>query len=332
MGNICHVLLMVAFALHLSLNKIPHISDLVLKAFGDVRYAGPQNLEVGLGIGNALRDRQNLSGDVCGCLWTESIADGRPVGIGRGKPPAIIAGASRARRVQRCKARNSPPWPGALSAAPGPGGDVKGPGAAWKGKGPSSCPAPDYKRSEIGGPRPSGPDTNRSPGALWIPAKGQRTRRKVGRKRSRRVRSRSSRHRKSRQRRPSIGSRHAGVHRARRCKSGAWQKRHMQRSTLIILSRRSKQRSVSKASERSRTASRATGVTSQEPTVEGTRGEPIGVAILSVARPYTSPNLAWARKTVVIGRLLDRAIRVLKRAAAEQQSTIGCRGPTAANL
>ena len=81
MGSICHVLLMIAFALHLSLNKIPHISDLVLKAFGDVRYAGPQNLEVGLGIGNALRDRQNIGGDARGCLWTESIADGRPVGI-----------------------------------------------------------------------------------------------------------------------------------------------------------------------------------------------------------------------------------------------------------
>ena len=79
------------------------------------------------------------------------------------------------------------------------------------------------------------------------------TRRKVGRKGNRRVRSRSSRRRKSRQRRQStsIGSRHAGVHRARRCESGAWQKRHVQRSTLIILSRRSKQRSVSKASERS---------------------------------------------------------------------------------
>ena len=39
------------------------------------------------------------------------------------------------------------------------------------------------------------------------------------------------------------------------------------------------------------TTSRATGVTSEEPTVEGTRGEPIGVAILTVARPNTGPTL-----------------------------------------
>ena len=64
------------------------------------------------------------------------------------------------------------------------------------------------------------------------------------------------------------------------------------------------------------TSSRAAGVTSEEPTVEGTRGEPIGVAILPVARRDTSSNLVWARKTAAIGRL-------------EQQSTIGCRGPTA---
>ena len=132
--------------------------------------------------------------------------------------------------------------------------------------------------------------------------------RKKGRsERRQRERSRSSRRRKSRQRRQStsIGSRHAGVNRARRCESGAWQKRHMQRSTLVVLSRRSKQHSVSRereseACEAKRaawalssgsTASRATGVTSEELTVEGTRGEPIGVAILSVARPYTGPNL-----------------------------------------
>ena len=92
------------------------------------------------------------------------------------------------------------------------------------------------------------PGTKRGPGALWVPTKGQRAGRKVGRKRGKRVRSRSSRRRKSRQRRQStsIGSRHAGVSRARRCESGAWQKRHMQRSTLVVLSRRSKQHSVSR--------------------------------------------------------------------------------------
>ena len=49
------------------------------------------------------------------------------------------------------------------------------------------------------------------------------------------------------------------------------------------------------------TTSRATGVSSEEPTVEGTRGESIGVAIFSVARPHTSPNLVQARISGVFG-------------------------------
>ena len=44
------------------------------------------------------------------------------------------------------------------------------------------------------------------------------------------------------------------------------------------------------------TASRATGITSEEPTAEGTRGEPIGVAILSVARPYTMSELGLGQE------------------------------------
>ena len=126
-----------------------------------------------------------------------------------------------------------------------------------------SCPAPapDHKRSGtqvVAMPskdhgRQAGLPKSSTTAAAGIPAKGQRTGRKIGWKRSRGVRGRSSRRRKGRQRRQStsINGRHAGVHRARRCESRAWQKRHMQRSTLIILSRRSKQRSVSRASERS---------------------------------------------------------------------------------
>ena len=59
------------------------MSDLVLEAVGDVSHAGPRNLEVGLRRGNTLRDRQKIGGDCRGCLWTESIADGRAVSVGR---------------------------------------------------------------------------------------------------------------------------------------------------------------------------------------------------------------------------------------------------------
>ena len=59
--------------------------------------------------------------------------------------------------------------PGALSAAPGPGGDVIGPSVAWRGRGPFLAGA-------------VGPGLKQGPGTFWIPAKGQRTRRKVGRK------------------------------------------------------------------------------------------------------------------------------------------------------
>ena len=88
----------------------------------------------------------------------------------------------------------------------------------------------------------------------------------------------------------------------------------MQQSTLIVLSRRSKPRRISRASEACEaqlssgsTSSRAAGVTSEEPTVEGTRGEPIGVAILSVARRDTSPNLVWASSRAAIHNRMQRS-------------------------
>ena len=114
------------------------------------------------------------------------------------------------------------------------------------------------------------------------------------------------------------------------CSGALWSSSAGEASSVALAERASEaceaQRAVWALSSGS-TTSRATGVTSEEPTVEGTRGEPIGVAILSVARPNTSPNLVWARKTASwIGR------SVPKRAAAKQQSTIGGGGTTADNL
>ena len=70
------------------------------------------------------------------------------------------------------------------------------------------------------------------------------------------ARRKGSSRRKSRQSTSISSRRHAGVDRARRCRSSAWQKRHMQQSTLIGLSRRSKQRSISRA-ERAKRARRS---------------------------------------------------------------------------
>ena len=118
-----------------------------------------------------------------------------------------------------------------------------------------------------------------------------------------------SRRRKGRQRRQStsIGSRHAGVHRARHRKSSAWQRRHMQQSTERP--QQAKQAARHYQSERAKHARRS-----------GLRGHyhraprhPVRLASLVKNR-----QSKWARKTAVIGRLLDQAIRVPKR---QQQSS-----------
>ena len=138
------------------------------------------------------------------------------------------------------------------------------------------------------------PGPKEGTGALWVPTKGQRAGREFRRKRSKRVRSGSSRRRKNRQRRQStsIHSRHDG--KSGTCSGALWLSSAGGASSEAL----AKQASEACAAQRAAwalssgsTTSRATGVTSEEPAVEGTRGEPIGVAILSVARPNTGPNL-----------------------------------------
>ena len=149
MGNDGPVLLEITSrSLFTSASTKSHISRIL--AFGDISHTVPQNLEVVLRCCNTLRDRHYIGGDARGCLRTESITDGRAVGVRQSEPWAMAG-----------KPGKSPPRPGALSAAPGPCGGIKGP----------VCPAPDH-----------GPEGRRvrdrrtavvwfglEEGALWVP-------------------------------------------------------------------------------------------------------------------------------------------------------------------
>ena len=70
------------------------VADLVLESLGDVRDSVPENLEIGLGVGHALRDRQNIGGDMRGWLRTESIVSSRPAGVGVSELAEIVCRGS----------------------------------------------------------------------------------------------------------------------------------------------------------------------------------------------------------------------------------------------
>ena len=92
----------------------------------------------------------------------------------------------------------------------------------------------------------------------------------------------------------------------------------MQRSTLIT----DHPQQAKEAAKRQRIGERAK---------HARRSELRGHYHRAPQHPVRLASLVKNRQSKV-GRLLDRAIRVPKQAAAEQQSTIGRRGPTADNL
>lgn len=57
LGDVTHILLINTLSLHLSLDKIPYITDLALENLDDIRDPVPKDLEVSLSVGHALRDR-----------------------------------------------------------------------------------------------------------------------------------------------------------------------------------------------------------------------------------------------------------------------------------
>ena len=203
-----------SLAPQLSLDVIPHIADLTLESLRNIRNSVAKNFEVGLSVSDTLRDRQNIGGDARGCLRTEGIVNGRPIGA-------------------------RPLWPGALIVASGPSPRPRS-GPLESGRGGRKDAG-----SEIEGPWPSGP--KEGPGALWIPAKGQRTRKGIGRE-GRRGRSKSSRRRKA----GNAGkARASAAGKLAYIVPGVAEAAHGKSGTLIVLSTRSKQRSRSRASERS---------------------------------------------------------------------------------
>ena len=135
------------------------------------------------------------------------------------------------------------------------------------------------------------PGLEESPSALWVPPKGLRAGLiDISRRRheSHSVSRSSNASRKARQcRQSTIGSKSIMLRRVRIAshRGGARHARHLRRQgSLIDLGRHGmRRRGSSKAGAGARSsgsaASRATGVTSEEPTVEGTRGDPIGVIV-----------------------------------------------------
>ena len=66
MGYVGPVLSEITLVLQLSFDKLPCLSDLALKAFGNIGDTVPQNLEVGLRSCDTLRDRHYIGGDARG--------------------------------------------------------------------------------------------------------------------------------------------------------------------------------------------------------------------------------------------------------------------------
>ncbi|CAE7710354.1 JNK [Symbiodinium sp. CCMP2592] len=85
----------------LGLKKLPHVSDLALKCFSDIRDAVPQYVEVGLGVGHTLRDRQNIGGDARGCVRPNGFIDQGPDSTGASMPPAILGGGGSTTMIRR---------------------------------------------------------------------------------------------------------------------------------------------------------------------------------------------------------------------------------------
>ena len=103
-GDVTHMLLVSALAPQFRLDVIPHIADLTLESFRNIRNTVAEDFEVGLSTSDTLRDRKNIGGDAREGLRTEGILDGRPRGAGPGEPPAIIVGRGAANEVVQCNA------------------------------------------------------------------------------------------------------------------------------------------------------------------------------------------------------------------------------------